>query len=517
VSWNGRRIAGTPVTVDVVPATGRPRPSRPNNPFLMPGGPGFGFQFPGFQLPNVQPQEDPDTGPRLEPALALPAAPDPSVFIRVVPDKKSVVVGQQVSLSLYVYFNVARVEPVGTHDAPIPDFLRYPTLDSGTEKAVTAMVGGTRFTVKRTEQLALFPLHAGDLHTGRWRWEFRLGRSRQAVERASEDLVIHVTEPPRAGRPVGYALGDVGQLSLSASVDPRTVPQGGEVAVRLQLSGTGNLPEKLRIPERTGLEWLDPEKKESIEPQGGVIGGWRSFGYVVRVKDSGTIDLGEVTLPYWDPVADRYKVARAVLGKIQVTPTVPAVDPTTKELVDQPAPDPFLSLPAARASLGPWAPPAARRLEGPRMWWIIAAPPLLVGAVSAGAGTLRRARARRAIAREDPATLSRSALAEAHRAEGAGDGKALAAALERAIHLAVEGATGLKSRGVLVADLPAELADRGLPAALSEAVSGALSACETVRFDPATDAATARDLSARVRAVVSDLGRHRSTPGAASA
>jgi hypothetical protein len=235
---------------------------------------------------------------------------------------------------------------------------------------------------------------------------------------------------------------------------------------------------------------------------------------VVRVKDSGTIDLGEVTLPYWDPATSEYKVARAVLGKIQVTPTMPAIDPASKEPLDQPAPDPFVSLPSARASLGPWAPPSARRLEGPRMWMIIAAPPLLVGAASAGTGALRRARARRATAREDPATLALSALAEARRAEDAGDGKGLAGALERAVHLAVEGATGLKSRGVLVADLPGELADRGLPSALSEAISSALSACEAVRFDPSTDAATARDLSAQVRAVVSDLGRLRSTRGA---
>src|SRR6202044_2141924 len=107
--------------------------------------------------------------------------------------------------------------------------------------------------------------------------------------RATDDIVIHATEPPLAGRPRGYELGDVGQMTLTASVQPRRADQGGEVAVNLKLAGTGNLPHALHMPERTGIEWLVPEQKESIEPQNGVVGGWRSFGYVVRIKESGSV------------------------------------------------------------------------------------------------------------------------------------------------------------------------------------------------------------------------------------
>ena len=101
------------------------------------------------------------------------------------------------------------------------------------------------------------------------------------------------------------------------------------------------------MPERTGVEWLEPEKKESIEPQAGLVGGWRTFGYVVRVKESGSIDLGEVTLPFWDPSAKTYQVARAVLGTVAGHADAAAVDPATKQLLDPPAPDPFAAMPAA--------------------------------------------------------------------------------------------------------------------------------------------------------------------------
>jgi hypothetical protein len=513
VEWNGRRLSGSSVTIEVVPATGRARrQQQQNSPFLMPGMPsipGFNFSFPFQGI-----FRDEDTGPRTAPELALPTAPDPSCFLHVVADKNRVVVGQQVSVSLYVYWRDRGLNTVANHEPPLLDFLRMPLHpDVNADKAVIAMAGGTKYNAKFVDWLALFPRKAGDLHTGAWRWKFEMGRPPAPTERASEDLVIHVTEPPRAGRPVGYVVGNVGQFSLSAEVGPRRIEQGSEVAVSLRLSGTGNLPQSLRMPERTGIEWLEPEKKESIEPQGGIIGGSRTFNYVVRINESGTVDLGDVTLPYWDPAASQYKVATAFLGKIEVNSKPGPRDPATQEPLDQPPPDPFVSLPAARTALGAYVPPRPRLLDGRSMWMIIAAPPLVVGATYVGAGAARRVRSRREAAKGAPMALARRALAEAREAERGGDVKALTAALERAVHLAIEGATGLKSRGVLVSDLPAELAERGLSSELAEALGSTLAACEAVRFDPEPSGRQGRDLSTRVQAVVADLERLRHDGG----
>src|SRR6185503_14499200 len=90
--------------------------------------------------------------------------------------------------------------------------------------------------------------------------------------------------------------------------------------------------------------------------------------------------------------------------------------------------------------------------DGRALWFLLAAPPLLVGLHFGGAGALARLRARRADEKESPAALAEKALHDADAAEEKGDGKALAAAVERAVHLAVEAATALKSRGVLLAE-----------------------------------------------------------------
>lgn len=506
IQWGSKRLSPrTPVIVDVTPATGRPR-RQPTNPFLMPGGPGFNFPWPFHD--DVEDDEAHD--PRAVPALAMPSAPDPAVFVRAIADKKSAVIGEQVTLSFYIYLRY-ETQIAAWHEAPLSDFVRQPLLKNpGTEQPVAAIVGGKRWTAKLFDKVAIFPVKAGDLHTGSLRITFGGSRGGRYGDRATEDLVIHVTEPPRAGRPPGYSVGDVGQFGLSASVQPRRVDLGGSVAVMLKVTGAGNLPDKLHLPERTGIEWLDPEKKEAIEPQNGLITGWRTFGYVVRIKESGRVDLGVVDLPYWDPVARKYVVAKAPLGTVEVIPGSPVIDPVTKQAVGAVPPEakPFAGLPDARATLGAYTPPRGRLFDGGALWLLIGAPPVFVGALSAGAGALRRARERRASSKGSPAALAQKALRDAAEAEKLGDTKAIAAALERAVHLAVEGAVELKSRGVLLADLPAELERRGLTGATAEAISGALTDLETIRFDPK---AAARDISARVRALVSELGRHRAS------
>lgn len=519
VLLGGKRVGGGPVSIQITPATGRPRPQRqPSSPFLMPGGPGFGF--PGLpSTPNWPFQNDPriDDTPPQSPELSLPAAPDPVAFVHATVDKHNAVIGEQVTLSFYVYVRYeayvrSEPHPTARFEAPLADFLRVPLLRTpGTEGRVITTAGGQRYLAQLFDRIAIFPLHAGDLHTGSMRLTFGGARGIALGDRSSEDQVVRVTEPPRTGRPPGYALGDVGHLALTASVQPRRIDQGGSLAVTLKIEGKGNLPQALRLPERTGIEWLDPEKKEAIEAQNGVIGGARTFGYVVRIKQSGTVDLGEVTLPYWDPSAKAYQVATARLGAVEVSPVAPTTDPVTKEQTgvgDGPRADPLaaLSAGAARATLGTYAPPRARIFDGGGLWLLIAAPPLLVGVLSVGSGAARRARARRASEGDTPAALAAKALREADEAEASGDAKSLCAALDRAVHLSIEAATGLKSRGVLVADLAAELGRRGIAPALGEAAARALADADAIRFDPAPDTARTRELAARVRALVADLG-----------
>ncbi|WP_437903734.1 BatD family protein [Sorangium sp. So ce327] len=515
ISWNGRRLPAAPIMIKVAPASGRPR--RPNNPFLLPGGPLQGFPWPfggsGGLFDDERTQDEPEAEAT---ELAMPREPDPVVFLRAIPDKTTAVVGEQVTVSFYLYFreNAEMTEP---RAAPAADFLRHPLLeDPRNERPVYTRVGGHRYAARLVDKLALFPLKTGELHTGSMQTRISGRRIGARVLRESNDVVVKVTEPPLAGRPSGYAVGDVGQFTLKATVQPRQIEQGGSVAVTVQIAGTGNFPQSLRVPERTGLEWLDPEKRDAIEPRGGAIGGTRSFGYVVRIQESGAVDLGKIELPYWDPAQKRYVVERAELGVVQVSPVAPPASSGPPSRAPRAEGDgagrgePFAGMPGLRTSLGPHAPPATLPLDGAPFWLLLAAPPLVVTLFGAGDRLVRRARDRRAAGATSPARLAAIALREAEEAAAQGDLGATAAAIERAVHRAIESATGLRSRGVLLAELPGELDRRGVPGPLSSRACEALAACEAIRFEPTAQeggGAAAAALVEQSRAVVTELAR----------
>lgn len=496
VQWNNKRFTAGAVTFEATASTGRR-----SSPFMLPGGIAIHLGGDDDDEPTEKERAD----------LALATAPDNLLFLRAVADKKAVVIGEQVTVTFYAYFR-ANFHPEESHDAPFDDFRTVSILDEpGTQQgALYARAGQDRFNVKVIGRIAAFPLKAGVLHTGTAKMKLSGFRVGPYTERESNDEVITVTEPPIAYRPPGYRFGDVGQFKLEALVQARRIDPGGAIPVLITVTGSGSFPDSIRVPERTGLEWLDPEKKEKLAVQGGTITGWRSFGYVVRVKNTGTVDLGAVELSYWNPSARRYEVTRAELGKVEVTGKglAPASSATpAPSVADTSAVDPFVGLSTPRMALGAYT--AARPPiwgEGGALWGLLAAPPLLVVGAFAGSLGLRKARAKRAASAESKITLAEKALDEAHDAEAQGDMKALAAALERAIHLAVEGATGLRSRGVLIADLPGELEPLGVAPDLAEDVRAALLAVESIRFDPA-GAGAAHDLGERARRVVRELAQ----------
>ena len=116
-----------------------------------------------------------------------------------------------------------------------------------------------------------------------------------------------------------------------------------------KLSGIGNVPFKLQTPESRGVEWLEPALSEKMEAPGGVVQGSRTFSYVVRMTEPGKVDLGELSLPYYDPKRHAVRVARAKLGEIDVKP-----NPNAAKAKLEPKPnDRLAGVLRARDTLGP--------------------------------------------------------------------------------------------------------------------------------------------------------------------
>lgn len=513
---DGERVrAGRSSKVRVVPEGTRPRRRPRLDPFGLPSpfGPSIPFGF--KSLFDDEPDDEPASASEETARLAMPVEPEPYVFLRTVTDKTKAVVGEQVTLTFYVYYR-ADFEMTERHEPSLADFQRVGMLATpGADPPVTTQVGSHRYLVRLLDRVAVFPLRAGSLHTGTLSARFTGSRLGKRVERSSNDVVVEVQEPPVKERPAGYRLGDVGSFRLSGEVTPREAEAGGAVAVLLRLQGIGWVPTSIEVPERVSVEWLDPEVKGDVTITDGKVGGWRTFGYVVRLKEPGKIYLGEVSLPFFDPDKSVYGEAKLDLGDVLVRPstTAPAGSGAASagSAPDRPA-DPFATVAPARLSLRPWQPSRALRIE-PRVFWaLVLAPPLCV-VVGFGLRRARRAWVRRRDERRnDPSALAAQAL-RAMRAEK--DRSARAVLAERALHHAIEGACGLKARGVLVEVLADELRARAIPAELADQVAALLGDYSSLRFEPSPKLDTVDELGRRcarlVGALRAEAGRRAAT------
>lgn len=500
------------VTVEVVPPgtlqrDPPPLGGQPLDPWGMLRG--FGNSpFPGFPGFDDQPQDEPQL-PQLPEEYRIDHAPDPLAFLRARAVPKKVVVGEQVTLSVYAYAGRGNFEPGLGSEPSRDDFLAFNLQEQTRQlQGYQFDLNDQRWITVKLSEFALFPLKAGKLKAGAMSFSF-VGRSYskdpRGLKRESQPIEITVVEPPLKDRPPGYRLGDVGRYSLSAQVEPREVPAGGSISVVAKLEGTGNVPQALLVPEQKGVRFLEPQLVEQVAPRNGVVQGFRTFTYVVELTQPGDLDLGELTLPYWDPKSRTYGVARAALGTVKVTGTAPAAPADAKA-------DPGRRL---RGLLTPPAKLSARSAQASQpltsqlgYWLALVGLPLttLLGFLLTDLGKLlaRRMAARRgslAAALDDAVSALNSAQASPAQAAGAA---------ERALFLAIEKGTGIKARGLLKTDVQPALSQAGVPDELARRAADLLARCDELRF--AGEAVDLPTFLTEVRKACQKLATHKRQP-----
>ena len=289
IEANGKRFVGPVVVVEVIPAGTLPRPPAARgrqgfNPFdwLDPFGQGASPFPPGFGLGADEPEQPPPVPEELR----VDAAPDPIAFVRAVVMPKRPVVGEQVTLRVYAYGGRGRFGITGLTEPSRADFLSY-YLDDRTaaQELERVPIGDTVFLAVKVFDLAIFPLRSGKLRIGPVTVTYDGGRyrARTPIVRSSPVLELEVDEPPLRGRPAGYKIGDVGVLTLDATVEPKSVVQGDAIAVTAKLAGAANL----RPPDRaakTRDRWLEPTVISNVEAKSGSVGAPK-LTYIVKLEE----------------------------------------------------------------------------------------------------------------------------------------------------------------------------------------------------------------------------------------
>jgi BatD DUF11 like domain len=241
-------------------------------------------------------------------------------FLHASADKTRAYVGEQVTITHNLYLNEQRPEPdlFDLKESTCDQCLAFDHSDQRGGKLGIGLVGNARYVVKQIRKTAYFPMVAGAVTVQ----PMSVSGGKKRARHESEAVVLTVVEPPKAGRPLGYVLGDTGSFALSCEKSAQSVEAEGSIVVTAKLTGTGNFPNKLSLPATRGLNFLEPQVSEAIGPdsaQAGARAGSKTFTYVVRADAAGTLNLGSIRFPFFNPKNEKYAVAECELGKLRVT------------------------------------------------------------------------------------------------------------------------------------------------------------------------------------------------------
>jgi hypothetical protein len=271
---------------------------------------------------------------RWEPAWRDRTWRRPDVFLRAEIRPLKPVVGQQMVYTVYLYTlsDVAAVAPSAPQDfqgfwvRDIPQPTKLPT--------DMVEVEGKRYGRVVVLQKALFPLRPGHHELQPTEMDLLV----RTIQRSffgppvadSEPLHLRTPAMPVEVQalppsPPGFT-GAVGRMSLEATVEPPELRMGEAATVTLTLAGEGNLHglPGPRMPKVAGLNVLPPQQDGEDKISGTVVRGSRTWTYSVVPEKAGAYQLELPGIPYFDPAAKKYQMARAEPVRLTAHPAPPA-------------------------------------------------------------------------------------------------------------------------------------------------------------------------------------------------
>jgi hypothetical protein len=291
---------------------------------------------------QAEPEEEEDPFERLFGGPLFQRRPQasrsPAVFLRAEAQPQRAWAGQQVLYTVYLYTHdditsmAAREMPTfrgfWVRDVPLPQHLPTEIVE----------LNGERYARVPVLRKALFPLRPG----------------RTTIDPASMDVIARVVEQrffgppfshpeqvqvrspavsvdvqPLPPAPPGFG-GAVGQLALSARVEPAQLRVGEAATLTVTLAGRGNVQGvgDPRIAPPPGLEIFPPQQQGDERIVGTTVQGSRTWSWVIVPQSSGRATLRVPQVPFFDPQSGQYRMAAA--APLEIT-TLPAAAAATSD------------------------------------------------------------------------------------------------------------------------------------------------------------------------------------------
>ncbi len=259
-------------------------------------------------------------------------AVEDNLFIRVTTDQERVYVGQQLTVTYDLCYRY-QLRDIGFSEIPsfagfwVKDLFVAQTLDPKRED-----IDQLAFNVSTLRQAALFPTRSGAHRidplvmscnipkSGRRRGSLFdsifddpfFGRSQTHLVR-SEAIEIEALPLPKLRQPDDFS-GAVGRFAISVEAQPRSVPVGDPVTVRVRVEGEGNF-QAVGVPalaDIDGFKVYDPKQIDEEGIVGNLYAGSRTLEYILIPERVGSLRIPAVSFSYFNPSQVVYETVESV-------------------------------------------------------------------------------------------------------------------------------------------------------------------------------------------------------------
>ena len=425
-----------------------------------------------------------------------------AAFIRAVADKHRVFVGEQVTVTWYLYLTEPQnnFQPVtqprtdGFWSEDIPS-----TNPQGRLAFTEEVQGGQRYQVATLVQKALFPLAPGKLTVTPMEAQVSqvdfFGRPVRARRLKSDPIAVEALALPSEGQPPRFPAANVGRYTFEVVADRTILAVGDAVTITVLARGTGNVRSVVlpSLPPLAGWKGYEPKTNAAVEA-GAVITGSKTVEWLLRPERAGNTTLPSLTLVTFDPAAKRYVETRSQPFELSVTadPTAAAVPPgaAAAPQVGTGSIDNVLAaqIRPIRVRSAPSRALAVSFLRGPAFTTTLVVPPLAFVALAlVGRWRERLSRDVQRTSRRRVRSIARRRLAAAADHLAAGRAGAFYVEIERVLRETLSERLRVPVAGLQMDELGGLLRARGLADADAAAVVAALERCDEARFAPGGD------------------------------
>lgn len=246
---------------------------------------------------------------------------EPKLFLRAEVTPQEPFVGQQVLYTLYLFTqaDVGAINPESVpgfegfwvEDVPQPEKLQPEMVD----------IQGQRYGRVVLLRKAVFPMRPGRVKLEpvrarlvasmpEYSWLGSVIDRRQELYRTSNAVTIDIRPLPEA--PAGFR-GAVGKLELSAVLEPSEVRVGEAATLIVKLEGQGNIQGILEpeLPILEGMRVFPPEQSSRSRISGTRVHGEKNWRYVLVPDRAGQWEVPRLTVDYFDPFDQAFRVAEA--------------------------------------------------------------------------------------------------------------------------------------------------------------------------------------------------------------